>query len=298
MESGFIKGIIPAIITPMTPDEKLDEPGLKRLVDFTIEAGVHGIFVAGTAGEFWALSVEEKQLLYRWAVEYAAGRVPVYAGTCANTTREAVELSQFAQEVGADCLSVLTPNYITPTQDELFDHFGAIAESVDLPILLYDLPSRTGNAMQIDLVIRLAERYKNIVGIKDSTGDFSQSLEYLRLLPPDFRVVMGKDTLICAGFEQGAAAAIAASANVAPALSVGIYNSFLNGDHDGAVQFQERLAPVRLAFSMGSHPAMLKAGADMVGAAGGPPRKPIRPLSDADCKRLKGILEDIGILEK
>jgi 4-hydroxy-tetrahydrodipicolinate synthase len=109
---------------------------------------------------------------------------------------------------------------------------------------------------------------------------------------------MGRDTLISAGFEQGAAAAIAASANVAPALSVGIYNSFLQGDHDWAVQFQERLAPVRLAFSLGSHPAMLKAGADMVGAAGGPPRKPIRPLSDTDCETLKGILEAIGVLEK
>jgi 4-hydroxy-tetrahydrodipicolinate synthase len=295
MESGFIKGIIPAMITPMTPDENLDEQGLKQLIGFLIDAGVHGIFAAGTAGEFWALSAEEKRLLYRWTVEYTAGRVPVYLGTCANSTREAIELSQFAQEVGADCLSVLTPSFITPSQDELFDHFGAIAKAVDLPILLYDLPSRTGNAMQVDLVVRLAERYDNIVGIKDSTGDFSQSLEYLRLLPRDFRVVMGRDTLICAGFEQGAAAAIAASANVAPALSVGIYDCFLKDDHEGALRFQERLAPVRLAFSLGSHPAMLKAGADMVGAAGGPPRKPIRPLSETDRETLRAILEDIGI---
>ncbi len=297
MDASFVHGIIPAMITPMTSAEEIDENGLKRLIDFLIEAGVHGVFAAGTAGEFWAMSMEEKTRVYNWTVQFTNKRVPVYLGTCANSTREAVVLAELAQKAGADCLSILTPSFITPTQNELFDHFGAIAKSVDLPILLYDLPSRTGNALSVDTVVRLAESFDNIVGIKDSSGDFSQSLEYLRRTPDGFRVIMGRDTLICAGFEQGAAAAIAASANVAPKLSVGIYNCYLKGDRVGAKQFQDRLAPLRLAFSLGSHPAMLKAGADLVGAAGGPPRKPIRTLSAADLEKLKSVLKEIGVLD-
>ena len=296
MDADFIKGIIPAMVTPMTADELLDEAGLKRLIDHLINAGVHGVFAAGTAGEFWALSMEEKKTLFQQTVNFTDGRVPVYLGTCANSTREAIVLSQLAQEAGADCLSVLTPSFITPSQDELFAHYGAIAQAVDLPILLYDLPSRTGNAMTVELVVKLAEAFDNIVGIKDSTGDFTQSLEYLRRTPEGFKVIMGRDTLIHTGFMHGASAAIAASGNVAPELSVGIYECFLAGDQDGALAFQQRLAPLRLAFSLGSHPAMLKAGADMVGAAGGPPRRPVQPLSEAQRDDLRGVLRGIGVL--
>ncbi len=297
MRVDFIRGIIPAMITPMTESEALDEKGLERLIDFLIDAGVHGVFAAGTAGEFWALSVEEKKNLYKWTVKLTDGRVPVYLGTGANATQEAILLSKMAEDAGADCLSILTPSFISPSQDEMFDHFAAIAQAVNVPILLYDLPSRTGNAMTVDLVVRLAETFENIVGIKDSTGDFTLSLEYLRCAPSDFKVIMGRDTLIHTGFVHGAAAAIAASANVAPALSVGIYECFLNGDIEGALEFQQRLAPLRLAFSLGSHPAMLKAGADMVGAAGGPPRKPVRSLSEADREKLQAVLQGIGVLD-
>lgn len=296
MDAQFIRGIIPAMVTPMAQDETLDEPGLKRLINFLIDAGVHGIFAVGTAGEFWALSVEEKKQVFEWTVALTDGRVPVYLGTGANATREAIQLSELAQEAGADCLSVLTPCFISPNQRELFDHFSAIARSVDVPILLYDLPSRTGNALSVETVVRLSEAHDNIVGIKDSSGDFTQSLEYLRRCPDGFRVIMGRDTLIYAGFTQGAAAAIAASANVAPKLGVGIYECFLKGDMAGARAFQERLAPLRLAFSLGTHPAMLKAGADMVGAAGGPPRKPVSPLSAAERETLRGVLREIGVL--
>jgi 4-hydroxy-tetrahydrodipicolinate synthase len=296
MRADFIRGIIPAMITPMTQGEDLDEAGLKRLIEFLISAGVHGVFAAGTAGEFWALSVKEKKTLFENTVRYTNGRVPVYLGTGANSTQEAVFLAKMAEEAGADCLSVLTPSFISPSQDEMFDHFSAIAKSVKLPILLYDLPSRTGNAMTVDLVVRLAEKFDNIVGIKDSTGDFSVSLEYLRRLPSDFKVIMGRDTLIYTGFVHGAAAAIAASANVAPHLSVGIYDCFVNGDAEGALKYQQRLAPLRLAFALGSHPAMLKAGADMVGAAGGPPRKPVHSLTEGDREKLKAVLAEIGVL--
>ena len=216
MVAEFIRGIIPAMITPMTADEELDEQGMARLVDCLIERGVHGVFALGTAGEFWALTPEEKRRVYEWTVQYADGRVPVYLGTCANSTREAVRLAEYAQEAGGDCLSVLTPSFITPSAAEMFAHYEAIARSVDLPILLYDLPSRTGNSLSVNLVVRLAGTIDNIVGIKDSSGDFTQTLEYLRQCPKGFRVVMGRDTLIYAALTQGAVGGIAASANVAP----------------------------------------------------------------------------------
>ncbi|MBW1961270.1 MAG: 4-hydroxy-tetrahydrodipicolinate synthase [Deltaproteobacteria bacterium] len=297
MEAQFVRGIIPAIITPMTEDEELDERGFQKLVDALIEAGVHGIFSVGTAGEFWALSVEEKKRVYHWTVAYVDRRVPVYVGTCANSTREAVRLSELAQQAGADCISVLTPSYIKPNEEEMFNHYAAIARSVDIPILLYNLPARTGNSLSVGLVMRLVETFDNIVGIKDSSGDFSNALAYLFQAPQGFRFVMGNDALIFPALLQGAAAAIVATANVAPEIAVGIYENFVKGDLDVAKEFQKRLTPIRRAFTLGTHPAMLKAGAEMVGFAGGPPRAPVGPLSASQREQLKEMLVEIGKLK-
>ena len=196
IDSSFIRGIIPALITPMTEREEVDENGLEKLIDFVVEAKVHGIFVAGTAGEGWALSVEEKGRIYRAAVSFARGRVPVYAGTGANATRDSIRLSETARDAGVDALSVVAPSFVTPSQDELFEYFKTVAGSVDLPMLVYDVPSRTHNELTVDLVVRLYEACDNIVGIKDSTGDFSKTMEYLRRLREPFRYVVGNDNLI------------------------------------------------------------------------------------------------------
>jgi 4-hydroxy-tetrahydrodipicolinate synthase len=297
MDTTFVRGLIPALITPMTCDEALDEAGLERLLNYVIAAGAHGVFVGGTAGESWALSVEEKIRLYQWTVGYTAGRVPVYVGTAANCTGEAVRLAEAAQMAGADCLSVLTPFFVTPDPGEMFNHFSAIARAVDLPVLLYDLPARTGNSLSVDLVMRLAGSFGNIVGIKDSSGDFARTLDYLRYAPEGFRVIMGRDTLIYAALVHGAAGAIAASANVAPELGVGVYERYTAGDAEGALGFQKRLAPLRSAFSLGTHPAMLKAGAELVGAAGGPPRRPVSRLSGSNLQALKVLLSKMGKLQ-
>ena len=297
MDSTFVRGLIPALVTPMTGDEALDEAGLERLLNYVIAAGAHGVFAGGTAGEPWALSTEEKKRLFEWTVGYTAGRVPVYLGTAANSTAEAVRLAEAAQEAGADCLSVLTPYFITPDPEEMFCHFAAIARAVDLPVLLYDLPARTGISLSVSLVMRLAETFGNIVGIKESSGDFTQTLEYLRLAPEEFRVIMGRDTLIYAALVHGAAGAIAASANVAPELGVGIYERYIAGDACGALEYQKRLAPLRSAFALGTHPAMLKAGAELVCDAGGPPRRPVRRLSGGDLHQLKVVLAKMGKLQ-
>ena len=296
MDTTFIRGIIPAMITPMTADEEPDEKGFQRNIDGLIETGVNGIFTVGTAGEFWALTVEEKKRIYEWTVQYTNKRVPVYVGTCANSTREAVQLSELAQAAGADCLSVLTPNYINPNQEQLFAHFAAIAKAVDIPILLYNLPARTGNTLSVDLVIRLAEKFENIVGMKDSSGDFANAMALIDRAPEGFHFVMGNDAMILPAFMLGAAAAIAATANVAPEIAAGIYENVLKGDVDKAMDFQQRLTPLRSAFTLGTHPAMLKAGAEMVGYAGGPPRAPVSQLSEAERQTLKNILIEIGKL--
>ena len=296
MDASFVRGVIPALVTPMMPDGALDRVGLIKLIDGTIQNGVHGVFTVGTAGEFWALSTDEKQQVYEWTVEAASGRVPAYVGTSANSTHEAIELAKLGQEAGADCLSILTPSFITPTQEELFAHYAEIASAVTVPILLYNLPARTGNTLAVDTVRRLAEMHDNIVGIKDSSGDFSQALEYITGMPAGFRFVMGRDTLIAAGFEQGAAAAIAATGNVAPDVGAAIFDAFERGDLDGARRYQVRLAPLRSLFTLGTHPAMLKAGAELVGFAGGPPRRPASPLSNAQMEILRGVLVKMGKL--
>jgi len=296
VDASFIRGVIPALVTPMSDDEALDREGLVKLIDGTIDSGVHGVFTVGTAGEFWALSFEEKQRIYEWTVEAAGGRVPAYVGTSANSTEEAIALSRAGQAAGADCLSILTPSFTTPTQEELFNHYAEIATSVTLPILLYNLPARTGNALEVETVRRLVADYGNIVGIKDSSGDFSQALEYINGMPDGFRFVMGRDTLIASGFEQGAVAAIAATANVAPDVGAAIFDAHSEGDLPEARRHQIRLAPLRSLFTLGTHPAMLKTGADLVGFAGGPPRRPAKRLSQDQVEILRAVLVEMGKL--
>jgi 4-hydroxy-tetrahydrodipicolinate synthase len=294
LEAGFIKGVIPALVTPMNADESLSRDGMKTLIDGVIEQGVHGVFTCGTAGEFWAMTLEEKRQVFEWTVAFTDGRVPVYVGTSANSTTEAVTLAKFAEAAGAQCLSVLTPAFITPDDDEMFRHYAEIAEATVLPILLYNLPARTGNTLTLSLVDRLHRRFPNIVGIKDSSGNFEQALTFMRELPDGFRMIMGRDTLIYSALLEGAAGAIAASANVAPDIAAGIYDAFVEGEHDLAKELQARLVPLRDAFALGTHPAMLKAGADLVGLAGGPPRRPVSPLNDDQMATLRQILKTVG----
>lgn len=296
-DTEFIRGIIPAVITPMTEDEEPDEGALEALIDYHIESGVNGVFTVGTAGEFWALTVEEKQRIFQWTVASARGRVPVYVGTCANTTREAVKLAELAQEAGVDALSVLTPTFITPDEAQMYAHYKSVAEAVDLPIILYTNPARTGNDLSVDLVVRLAEEVDNVAGIKDSSGDMTQTHEYIRRAPDDFRVLMGRDTLIYSALVHGAAGSIAASANMVPEFGVEIYQRFTEGDLEGAIAAQRNLAPVRLAFSLGTFPAMLKAGVELVGLRAGPPRAPVSPLTDEERGKLRQALVEVGKLE-
>ena len=285
-----IKGIIPAVITPMNGDESISRSGLEAVIERVLAGGVHGVFAVGSTGEFYALSADEKKTLYRWTVETVRGRVPVYAGTAANTTREAVALTRAAEDAGADFVSVLTPSFIRPTDEELYGHYAGVARATARGVVLYGNPARTGVHLSPELVERLADEFENVVGIKDSSGDLSLTAEYVRRTPERFSVIAGRDTLIYATLAVGGRAAIAASANICPKLVVQVYEAFCAGELKRARRAQERLAPLRRAFSLGTFPGVLKEGAEIVGLPAGPCRKPVGRLPAEKRRELERLI--------
>jgi len=291
------KGIIPAMVTPLTKDGKVNEKVLRRFIDYLIAGGSHGLFVVGTTGEFYGLSAEEKKELFKITVDQTNGRVPVYAGTGAITTREAILLTRYAEEVKVDAVSVLTPMFISPSQKELIQHYISIAGSTGLPVLLYNNPPKTGVNLTAATVEKLAN-VPNIVGIKDSSGDFTLTAEYIRLTrDKDFHVLMGRDTLIHAALCHGGKGSIAACANVAPRLVADIYDKYMAGDIKGSLDAQFKLAPLRIAFNLGTFPAVIKEGLNLLGFDAGPCMEPVGPMSDEERQQLRKILTDMGLLK-
>src|SRR5947208_12783022 len=267
-----IQGIIPPVATPMQANEDLDLPRLKWFLDHLITSGVHGVFVLGTNSEFYALDDYEKQQVIATTVEHVRGRVPVFAGSGAETTREAVRLTRMAEKEGVQGVSVITPYFIMPSQQELYDHYRRIAESTSLPVVLYNNPSTCGGLkIDVDTVARLAE-IPNILGIKDSSGDLQNTNEYIRAVPERFAVLMGRDTLIYPALIFGARGAVPATANIAPELLVEIYEAFRRGDHAAAKAAQIRLNPLRMALTLGTAPGGVKAASSLLGQSIGPSR--------------------------
>ena len=287
-------GIIPAMVTPLTADEEINEKALRRLTNHLIDGKVHGVFAVGSQGEFWALSADEKRRVWETVVEETRGRVPVYAGTVGVTTRETIELTRMAEKAGIDAVSILTPYFIGPNDDQLFDHYKAVAKSTSLPILVYTNPARTNVKISPGLLARLAQ-VKGIVGIKDSSGDLELTAEYIRVVPPGFSVLMGRDTLIYAGLSYGTKGSIAATANVKPALVASIYDQYMAGDLPGALQAQRELAPLRLAFAWGTFPVVIKEALNLMGMDAGPCRAPVGPLT-ADQRKVKKVLQEMKVI--
>lgn len=292
-----LRGIIPPVVTPMTAGQDVDLPGLRTHIDFMLAKGVHGVFVLGTTGEFYALDEREKQSVVADAVAHVGGRAPVYVGAGAETTREVIRLTKMAEKEGAAGVSVITPYFIKPNQAELFDHFKRVAESTSLPVVLYNNPATCGGlSIEPDTVAKLAE-VPNIVGIKDSSGDLQNTIEIIRQTPREtFSVLNGRDTLILAALQAGAQGAIPASCNIAPELCVGIYESFVKGDIDAAKGFQSRLHGVRMAMALGTGNSAVKEAMALLGRSAGPMRSPVLPFGDAQKAKLKGILEKAGLM--
>jgi 4-hydroxy-tetrahydrodipicolinate synthase len=291
-----VRGIIPPIVTPMLANEEVDYPRLCQFIDHQIACGVHGIFVLGTTGECYALDADEKQKIVATAVAHVNKRLPVYAGTGAESTREAIKHTQMAEREGVDAVSIITPYFIMPSQAEIADHYRRIAERTKLPVVLYSNPSTCGGLkIEPDTVAKLAE-VQNIVAIKDSSGDLQNLIETVRLVPEHFAVLQGRDTLIAPALMFGAKGAVPASCNVAPRMLVEIYEEFVAGNMERAIAAQRRLSPVRIALMMGTAPGVVKQAMALTGWDVGPSRSPIAPLSAEKRVKLKEILAGAGLV--
>ena len=292
MTTQQITGIIVSILTPMNEDESINPEELVRQIERLIDAGVHGIFVFGTNGEGYILSEEEKAAVLKTTVDAVHGRVPVYAGTGCISTRDTIRQSLKAQELGADALSIITPSFAAASQDELIRHYETVAQAVDLPIILYNIPARTGNALAPATVRKLAE-VDNIVGAKDSSGNFDNLLQYIEKTRggnKPFAILSGNDSLILWTLLAGGAGGIAGCANVFPHTMVRIYDAFMAGDFAEARRAQDSIRPFRDCFKFGNPNTIVKMAVQELGYPVGRCRAPFNGLSEAGLQALRTAL--------
>lgn len=274
----MIKGSIVAIVTPMHEDGSLDLAAFRALIDFHVEQSTDAIVVVGTTGEAPTVNLEEHELLISTAVRHAAGRIPIIAGTGANSTREAIELAAYSQRAGADASLTVVPYYNRPTQEGMYLHFKAIAEAVDMPHILYNVPGRTVADMHNDTVLRLAQ-IPNIVGIKDATGNIERGTDLLQRVPDDFAVYSGDDASTLALMLLGAHGTISVTANVAPRLMHEMCAAALLGDVARAREINFRLLGLHRKLFVEANPIPVKWAVARMGKVGLTLRLPLTPLS-------------------
>ncbi len=286
-----IKGIIAAMQTAMHEDGSINEKELRRQIDRQIEAGVDAVFCLGTNGEFYIMSMEEKIRVMEIFVDQVKGRVPVYAGTGCISTEETVSLSKKAEEIGIDVISIITPYFAAINQEELYQHYAAAAKAVSLPVVMYNIPARTGAALAPSTVGRLAKDFPNIAGVKDSSGNFNNILQYIQATEGmDFAVLSGNDALILWTLLAGGKGGITAIANILPTIMVSIYQYYLKGDLDNAKKAQNSISKIRDCFKYGNPNSVVKCATNLIGQPVGPCRKPFGLLSE---EAVKGIQETI-----
>jgi len=290
----MLKGSLVAIVTPMFEDGSLDLQRLRALIDFHINEGTNGIVVVGTTGESPTVDFDEHCLLIRSAIEHAAGRVPVIAGTGANSTREAIELSDYARRAGADMSLSVVPYYNKPTQEGLYRHFRAIAEAVDLPQILYNVPGRTVADMQNDTALRLAQ-IPNIVGIKDATGNMERGAELLRRAPKNFAVYSGDDGTGLALMMLGAQGVISVTANVAPRSMQEMCAAVFAGDFARARAHNNKLLGLHRHLFVEANPIPVKWVLQQMGMVEAGIRLPLTPLSSSFHDLLRGAMEQAEV---
>ncbi len=285
-----IRGIICAMVTPMHADESVNLEGVRRQTRRQIDAGVHGVFCLGTNGEGYILSHREKLEVARAVIDENAGCLPVYVGTGCVGTRETVELSREAERLGADVLSVVCPYFAAASQDELYRHFAEVAGAVSVPVLLYNIPMRTGVNLAVDTVKRLSQ-IPNIAGIKDSSGNFDQILQYIEKTPEDFIVLSGNDSLALWTLQAGGKGAICGIANLFPRTMVSIYDHFLKGDFAAARRASDAIRPIRDCFKLGNPNSVVKMAANLLGQDVGPCRKPFGTEDESVKQKVARVLE-------
>ncbi|WP_394033783.1 4-hydroxy-tetrahydrodipicolinate synthase [Xanthobacter albus] len=288
------RGSFTALVTPFR-DGALDEKAFRAFVDWQIAEGTHGLVPVGTTGESPTLTHDEHNKVVAWAVEQAAGRVPVIAGAGSNNTAEAVDLAVHAQKVGASALLVVTPYYNKPTQEGLYRHFKAIAEAVDLPIFIYNIPGRSVIDMSVETMARLFE-IPNIVGVKDATASMTRVSLQRQVLGPDFIQLSGEDATALGFMAHGGVGCISVTSNVAPRLCSQFQTACLKGDFAAALSIQDKLMPLHTALFVETNPTPTKYALSLLGKMGEEVRLPLVPVSEATRAVVRAAMEHAGLL--
>jgi 4-hydroxy-tetrahydrodipicolinate synthase len=291
----MIKGSIVAIITPMHVDGSLDYDSLGRLVDWHIAEGTDGIVIVGTTGESATVTVEEHCALIKACVDRVAGRIPVIAGSGGNSTAEAIVLTRYAKEAGADATLQVVPYYNRPTQEGMYQHFKAIAEAVDLPVILYNVPGRTVADMSTETVLRLAA-VRNIIGIKDATGNIGRGVDLLRQVPADFAVFSGDDPTAMALMLAGGKGNISVSANVAPRAMADMCRAAMTGDIARAIDINNKVFPLHQKLFVEPNPVPVKWALAEMGRMPAGIRLPLVPLAAEFHSTVRAALVEAGVL--
>ena len=293
-----IKGIITAMVTPFDENQKVNEKAARQLIDHLIEKGVSGLFILGSNGEFHVLSDEEKVAFAKVVVEHVNHRVPVYVGAGACSTQETIKLAKQMEAIGADALSVISPYFIAPTQQELANHYRRVAEAVNIPIIMYNIPKNTGVNIE-PVTVKSLIGVKNIAGIKDSSGNMENMQGYIDAAKgSDFVVLVGSDSKILPALKIGVAGAIAGTSNVITELDVSIYENFLKGDLEAAQKAQEDIDVLRGVLKLGTVPSVMKRAVTLMGIDIGDARYPVEKLPKEVDEKIKEALNFYGLYEE
>ena len=291
----MIHGSLVAIVTPFR-NGKIDEDALKELIEFQIENGTHGIVPCGTTGESPTLSHEEHEYVIELTVRTVNKRVPVIAGTGSNSTKEAIRLTRFAEQIGADAALLVVPYYNKPTQEGLYLHFKQIASQLNIPIILYNIPGRSGVNMNPETIARLASECTTIIGVKEASGSLPQASRILHLCGPDFLLLSGEDAINFPLLAIGARGFITVTANIAPRDVADLYNHFVNGEFDKAKELHYKLLPLNEALFLETNPIPVKAALSMMDKIAYEYRYPLCSMSEGNYEALKNALENYGLL--
>jgi 4-hydroxy-tetrahydrodipicolinate synthase len=290
----MFKGSFTALITPFKNGE-LDEQAFSRFVEWQISEGSHGLVPVGTTGESPTLSHDEHKRVVELTVEVADKRVPVIAGAGSNATREAVDFATHAKSVGADAVLVVTPYYNKPTQEGLYQHFKAINDAVDIPIIIYNIPGRSVIDMSVDTMAR-CYKLKNVVGVKDATANLARASQQRAALGPEFNMLSGEDATALGFMAHGGTGCISVTSNVAPRLCAEFQNACLAGDYKTALALQDRLMPLHDALFCEANPGPVKYAASRLGLCETETRLPLAPISDASKKIVDVALASVGLV--
>lgn len=294
----MFEGAYTAMVTPFDADGKLDEAGLRANVKFQIERGIHGLVPVGTTGECATLSYEEHNRVVEVTVDAAKGKVPVLAGTGSNSTDEAIMLTKHAKEVGADGVLLVVPYYNKPTQRGLYEHYKKLAETVDIPQVIYNIPSRTGVNMQPETMAKLA-KLKNIVGVKEASGDLGQIARIIELTRgEDFSVISGDDKLTLEIMALGGVGVISVASNLLPDKVAKMVDSFRSGDVETARKINGEISPLFKALFIETNPGPVKMAMNWMGMAAGKPRLPLVELEPENQEKLRKVLVEMGLVQK